>query len=225
MVTPPQDRKRLSQFSWRKFLKQASRDLLTDKAIRQNLPKKVVSSNWMGYKGASETEIAALEKRLGKALPPSYRSFLAETNGWRNCGAFIYNIWPCAEVRWFRDRNQAWIDAYVHPENSGITLAYPDGKIPPPPRALTDKEYLTYGPKQDSCRFRTEYLQTALEISDVGDSAILLLNPLTVTENGEWEAWLFANWSPGAYRYRSFRDLMQGAHKDFLRLLRDRAKT
>ena len=110
MATTRHDRKR-SHFNWRTFLKQFSRDLLSDEAIRKNLPKKVVSSAWLGYKGASEKQIATLEKRLDKALPPSYRSFLAETNGWRNCGAFIYNMWPCSEVGWFRERNQQWIDA------------------------------------------------------------------------------------------------------------------
>jgi hypothetical protein len=225
MVTTRHDRKRPTLFSWRTFLKQASRDLLTDEAVRQNLPKKVASSAWLGYEGASENQIAALEKRLDKALPPSYRSFLAETNGWRNCGAFIYKLWPCSEVRWFRERNQQWIDAYVHPENNGITILCADGKPPPPPRALTDREYLTYGRKQDCCRFRAEYLQSALEISDVGDSAILLLNPLTVTDTGEWEAWFFANWNPGACRYRSFRELMEGEHKRFVKLLRNREKS
>jgi hypothetical protein len=222
MAAKPRTRKRPNQFRWREFLAQFSRDLLGDQAIREMLPKNVVSSEWLGYKGASESQIAALEKRIDKALPPSYRSFLAETDGWRNCGAFIYNMLPCSEVRWFRERNQQWIDAYVFPEKSFVGA---DGKPPPPQRALTDKEYLKYGSKQDSCHIRPEYLQWALEISDVGDSAILLLNPLTVTEAGEWEAWFFANWAAGADRYRSFRDLMQGEHKSFLKLLRSREES
>jgi hypothetical protein len=61
-----------------------------------------------------------------------------------------------------------------------------------------------YGEKQDCVNFRREYLQTALQISDVGDSAVVLLNPKVVTPEGEWETWFFANWLPGAIRYRSF---------------------
>ncbi len=205
-------------FNWRTFLQQASSDLLTDAAIRAMVADGVVAAGWLGYEGATEEEIVALEERLRVRLPPSYRSFLAETNGWRNCGPFIYNLWPCSGVHWFQERNQAWIDAYVHPENNGIEIVWPAGQEPPKPRPLMDEEYLTYGDKQDSCRFRTEYLQTALEISDVGDSAILLLNPKIVTDGGEWEAWLFANWMPGAYRYRSFGELVQGEHESFLRL-------
>jgi hypothetical protein len=32
----------------------------------------------------------------------------------------------------------------------------------------------------------------------------VLLNPKVTTKEGEWETWLFANWLPGAVRYRSF---------------------
>ncbi len=35
----------------------------------------------MTVAGATEAQIAALEARLGMTLPPSYRAFLAETNG------------------------------------------------------------------------------------------------------------------------------------------------
>ncbi len=213
--------KRQSSFHWRPFLEQVSRDLLEDIRIREDLTEDVVESCWLGYESASEKEITDLETRLGKHLPPSYRSFLAETNGWRDCGPFIYKLWPCSEVRWFRERNQDWIDAYTHPENSGVEIIYPDGQSPPEPKPITDEEYFIYGEEQDSCRFRTEYLQSALEISDVGDSAILLLNPEVVNDAGEWEAWLFANWMPGAHRYRSFRELMQGEHESFLRLRKE----
>jgi hypothetical protein len=200
-------------FRWRPFLKQVSRDLLNDVRIREDLPEDVVASAWLGYDGASEDEITALEQRLGKRLPPSYRTFLAETNGWREWGSFIYRLWPCSEVRWFRERNQDWIDAYMYPE---YEPSYPEGQTPPEPQPLTDEEYLVYGAEQDPCRFRTEYLQSALEISDTGDSAILLLNPEVVNSDGEWEAWLLANWL-GAARYRSFRELMQAEHESFRR--------
>jgi len=207
-----------SAFAWRPFLEQVSRDLLADEGVRGMLPSEVVSSGWLGYEGAKEAEIVAVETRLGAKLPPSYRTFLSESNGWRNCGPFIYDLWSCSDVHWFQERNQQWIDAYIYPENNGITIVYPPGQVPPAPRPLTDEEYLVYGDQQDSCRFRTEYLQTALEISDVGDSAVLLLNSKKISEGGEWEAWLFANWMPGAHRYRSFRELMEGEYKSFLRL-------
>lgn len=206
---------------WRHWSRQASHDLLAYDSIRGRLAGEVVASGWLGYESASEAEIVALEERLETRLPPSYRTFLAASNGWRHAGPFIYDLWPCGEVRWFKDRHQDWIDAYMHPEDNGVEVVYPPGKEPPRPKPLTDEEYLVYGNQQDPCRFHTEYLQTALEVSDVGDSAILLLNPQTVNEAGEWEAWLFANWMPGARRYRSFQELLLQEHAEHLQFLQE----
>ena len=74
--------------------------------------------------------------------------------------------------------------------------------VSPPP--VSDKDYFTYGKVQDLVRMSREYLRTALEVNDVGDAAVYLLNPEVVTPDGEWEAWFFANWLPGANGYRSF---------------------
>src|SRR5690242_4018169 len=112
------------------------------------------------------------------------------------------------EIAWFRVRNQQWIDAYVEPA----------ADAGPP---ISEAEHLVYGDDQNTVRFRVEYLQDCLEVSAEGDSAILLLNPRVVTPEGEWEAWFFGNWLPGARRYRSFRELMQAEYAAFL-TLRDR---
>lgn len=84
--------------------------------------------------------------------------------------------------------------------------------------SIADEEYFVYGEAQDCSNLRVEYLQTALEISDLGDSAIYLLNPQVITADGEWEAWFFCNWLPGADRYRSFREMMQAEYKNVLEL-------
>jgi hypothetical protein len=105
-------------------------------------------------------------------------------------------------------RNQQWIDAYGEPAADGGPL-------------ISEAEHLVYGEAQDPVRFRVEYLQDCLEISAEGDSAILLLNPHVVTPAGEWEAWFFANWLPGARRYRSFHELMEAEYAGSL-ALRDR---
>ncbi len=168
------------------------------------MPTVVVASGWLGYSGATDEQLAALETRLGVTLPPSYRAFLSVSNGWRNTSPFIDRVLPTEEVDWFATRHQQWIDAYVAPA-AGL------------PR-LTDAEYLVYGEEQSSVHIRTEYVQTALQISAIGDSAIYLLNPVIVAPKGEWEAWFFANWQAGAVRYRSFQALMQGEHQTFLDL-------
>jgi hypothetical protein len=192
----------MDPFGWRPFLERYSRELLADKRIRSELPEEVVISEWMGSAPASEGELLELEDRLGKRLPPSYRQFLATTNGWRATGYFIGQIWPATSVDWFRVHNQDWIDAYLEP-----------GQGEPP---LSLEEHLVYGKQQDSCRFRCEYLQSTLQISAMGDSAVYLLGPEVQTPSGEWEAWFFGNWLPGARRYRSFWDLLQEERQAFL---------
>jgi hypothetical protein len=45
------------------------------------------------------------------------------------------------------------------------------------------------------------------------DAAILLLNPKIVTDEGEWEAWYLDSKLPGAFRFRSFQELMQAQYE------------
>ena len=189
---------------WEPLLRQWSREVLASAEYVGLLPQEAVDSGWLGYPGATEAEIQQLEARLGTPLPRSYREFLKVTNGWLVTSPFIDRVWSTDEVAWFAERNQHWIDAY----RSSPELAEP----------VPDSEYFVYGEDQDPVLFRVEYLQTALEISAEGDSAIYLLNPKVVTPDGEWEAWFFANWLPGAKRYRSFWEMMQAEHATFVQL-------
>ena len=194
-------------YDWRGLLTVWSKAVIEAAvAAGEALPPEVVAAGWLGYSGASEAQIAAAETRLGRRLPPSYREFLAVTNGWRQTGPFIDRLWSTDEIEWFRVRNQEWIDAYTGPNLGGS------------PPSVPDADYFVYGEGQDAVLFRHEYLRTALEISDVGDSAIYLLNPQVVTADGEWEAWFFANWLPGAARHRSFWEMMLAEYRSFLNL-------
>jgi len=200
--------------AWRELLTRWNADLLGTPDIVEHLPPEVVASGWLGSPGATEEQIQAAEARLGCQFPPSYRTFLTVSNGWAHLDYFHWNLWPTNEVDWFRVRNQDWIDAYVchlDPEEW-------DG-----PHSVPDDEYFNYGTLpygQGQGGERLEYFPSMLEVSDVGDSAILLLNPEIVSAEGEWEAWDFANWKPGATRYRSFWEMMQALHRIFLDLNR-----
>jgi hypothetical protein len=192
----------MADSQWNGFLRQWSKEIIATGKYNHMLPPEVIASGWLGFPGATEEQLQRAESRLGVQLPPSYRQFLATTNGWRMTGTFIYRLWSTEEVDWFRVRNQDWIDAYTESET-----------VPIP-----DNQYFVYGPGQDSVWIRTEYLPGMLEISDTGQEAIYLLNPNIVTPEGEWEAWFFGNWLPGADRYRSFWDLMQAEYATFRRL-------
>jgi hypothetical protein len=184
---------------WETFLSEYNAELLTYEQIVEALQVEIIRAGRLGYVGASEKELAATEKRLGTTLPPSYRAFLSVSNGWRFPSAWILNLLPSAKVQWFRKQNQDWIDAYVGPSAA----------LPP----LSDDEYFVYGRDQDCVKFRTEYLQTALQISDACDRGVVLLNPKVITPDGEWETWFFANWLPGVMRYRSFAEWLSAERK------------
>jgi hypothetical protein len=187
-------------FDWESLLAVWNRDLLAAGDFVYVEPA-ARAARWLGFQGATEDQIASLERRLGRQLPASYREFLACTNGWRTTGTFIDRIWGVDDVDWFRSRNTEWIDAYRQAESATIA----------------DGQYFVYGQSQDPMDFRAEYLSSALEVSDVGDSAIYLLNP-EIVQHGEWEAWFFANWLPGARRYRSFWEMMNEEYRTFLDL-------
>ncbi len=147
--------------------------------------RETVSTN-----GSSATQIATLETRLGKSLPPSYKAFLLASDGLLVVDQ-CFNLLPATDVRWFAQDNQSWIDAW-----------HDDGE------EVDDDRYFTYGDDQDCVWLRNRYLQTALQISDTSDGDVVLLNP-EVKFGDEWEAWLFGNKLPGAIRYRSFAELIE----------------
>jgi hypothetical protein len=159
----------------------------------------------LGLPGVTAEGLLAAEARLGCQLPPSYREFLKCTNGLHQPRGYVAarggNFWSAEEIDWFRMRNRDWIYAYMD--------SYAD--------STPDDRYFVYGPEQEPYELRCEYLEHALEISTNGDASVYLLNPKIVGAGGEWEAWFFANWLPGALRYRSFAEMML-AHYDGFRL-------
>ena len=189
------------------MLEQWSKELMATSIARQVDPPPD-RDDWLGFEPASPDSIAAAESRLGVLLPPSYKSFLAVSDGWRALTPFIYRVRPIDEVDWFRVENEHWVDAFNPPDEA----ARPD---------LPDHEYFTYGKGDDddgrSHDFRSRHLRSMLQISDVGDG-VWLLNPEAVTPDGEWEAWFFANWIPGAHRYASFAHMLVSEYKSFRRL-------
>lgn len=194
-------------FNWDLFLRQWSRDLLerledSEFAI---LPSEVIEARWLGYLGAADAEIDGAQTRMNTTFPPSYRNFLAVSNGWRKLDDLIGRFLSIQEIDWLVQRNQEFIDAWT----TGVVIGGEFFSVP-------DEAYFVYGDEQDTSLLRDEYLQTALEIGGNPEQGLLLLNPQVTFEDGEWEAWFFAYWLPGAVRYRSFRELMQDRHSNLL---------
>ncbi len=177
-------------------------EVILQYGISPEFPDEVIESEWLGFTGASEEEISAAETRLGFLLPHSYRSFLKVTNGWRGYGGLL-PLYPINQVEWFSTVNQDWIDAYTF-NMSGVAPSIPDS------------EYFVYGENTAQPPARMNHLQATLQISEATDGSVFLLNS-NVVHDTEWEAWHFANYLPGAVRYRSFSMLFS----EFLKIESD----
>jgi len=183
---------------WKRILTNWSAQLMQSSlAATIDLPTE--SPDWLGFKPATKREIQDLEQRLGVTLPASYREFLRLSNGWRRTTPFVSRIRPTEEVDWFHVENEHWVEVFSQ-----------HGCQKP------DEEYYVYGP-QGAADHRAEHMASLLQISDVEDG-VYLLNPMAVTPDGEWEAWFFANWVPGAVRFPSFAHLMLHEYASFTEL-------
>jgi hypothetical protein len=202
--TPP-----VESFDWTTFLQQYNAELLSSEHVadvvrhldEDSSLAAAVQAGWQGYPGATEEQLTQTEQRLGMILPPSYRAFLATSNGWRCPSAMIPRLWAAEEIERLAVSDPDVIEAW-----------------PPDYGPVGDADYFVYGDQQDPVNFRPEYLKRALQISEreIAGTAVYLLVPDVVTPEGEWEAWMLAHWLPGAKRYRSFRELMEDERQSFL---------
>jgi hypothetical protein len=189
----------MSNFDWRELMTRWSEELL-ESSLGESVPMDMRARGYLGFAPATDNDIAAAEARLKIALPPSYVAFLRTSNGWGPTGQAIDAIWPVQSIGWFSKRNADWIRAYVAPGDLAAEM--------------DTREYYSYGPFASSV-FKPNHLKCCLQITPVGDAAVYLLNPQAITADGEWEAWFMANWLPGVYRYRSFRELMVAQYHSF----------
>jgi hypothetical protein len=109
----------LSTHDWDRWLHEWNQQLLDrfdpnqyDAFVDPAVTPDVIASGWLGFPGAGEEEIAALETRLGARPPPSYRSFLRASNGFLQPGVIVPRLLGTDEVDWFRVAHQATIDAW-----------------------------------------------------------------------------------------------------------------
>jgi HEAT repeat protein len=194
---------------WRNFLKQWSSEWLgTD----EKFPAQVRKSGWLGFSPATKKQIVELEKRLGFRLPPSYCSFLQTTNGWSRTTPCVQEVRPARKVEWLEIDNPQMLDAFCDVDTPDEMANY------------SPEEYFSYDGRPI---FNRDHVRKCLRIADPipGDSMIYLLNPTVVAQDGEWEAWRFAHWIPGAERFPSFELLMRSEHELFLNMRSGQAVT
>jgi hypothetical protein len=133
---------------------------------------------------ATESAIAATERRLGINLPPSYRAFLKVSDGWWVTGtAGPIRLWGVEQIGRLGDLDPELVSIWGG-------LAGGDGD-----------------PCDDPARLPNAHLAGAIKISDDNDG-FYLLNPAIEPEPGEWQSAFFANWVPGAECQPSFAAMM-----------------
>jgi hypothetical protein len=169
--------------------------LLKSDEWKEDLRPEALSTHWCGQSPAPASEILRTERRLGVTLPPSYRSFLTISNGWRPFSSFIERLLPVQEIERFRTADPeglAMIQEYYQEDD------------------LSDDEYLDYETPKHIVALRHRYYPDSILVGKAwgGRGDMILLNPNIVFPDGEWEAIVFADWLPGNQRYRSFRELV-----------------
>jgi hypothetical protein len=147
---------------------------------------------------AIEDEIRAAEDRLGLRLPPSYRSHLLAAA-------------PLPGDHGLTLLSPSEIDRLEHLDPAGVA-AWMVGvqSVPAPPPGT---QPLPDDP-MDPATMPHDQLGDTIVVSTTDDMRVLLLNPARIDASGEWEAWDFATWYPGAYRYPSFGRLIAAIGQD-----------
>ncbi|KJE22407.1 hypothetical protein FF36_03279 [Frankia torreyi] len=168
LTTPEQWRDYLREYS-ETYLRTADPDELSDEQIQHR---------WVGHEPAAEQTVAAAEQRLAVRFPPTFRSFLATSDGWPNLAGWIDELHASTDVDWFRDTvdGAGFINLYGEPHNDGQDL---DDLL--------------------------SVFRRSLVIASGED--FWLLDPADPGPDGEWVAWEFTPKYGSLERFASFAEI------------------
>ncbi|MFF0448772.1 SMI1/KNR4 family protein [Streptomyces sp. NPDC004609] len=177
-------------FDWRSFLLRWSgewADSLPDGETRGEDDEAARRARWLGLPPASEERIAAMEERLGRRMPPSYREFLKVSDGWRHAGGFVWLLAGTTDARW-------------HDDDSGLAGMF--------------EEYLDEdaGPEE---RREVDIWRRGLQLDVESDITYVLMDPEDVDEDGEWAVYTWASWRAAPpERHANFLEFMRDMHRE-----------
>ncbi|MGW4026937.1 SMI1/KNR4 family protein, partial [Streptomyces sp. NPDC005009] len=180
-----------SPFDWRPFLLKWSgewADSLPDSETRGEEYEAARQARWLGFPPASEERITALEKRLGRRMPPSYREFLKVSDGWRHAGGFVSLLAGTADARW-------------HNDESGLAGGF--------------EEDLDEDSEPEEWR-EADLWRRGLQLDVESDATYVLMDPEDVDEDGEWAVYTWAGWRAAPpERHANFLAFMRDMHREF----------
>ncbi|QOV40347.1 SMI1/KNR4 family protein [Streptomyces ferrugineus] len=178
-------------FDWRSFLLGWSgewADSLPDDDVRSEDDESARQARWLGFPPATEERIAAMEERLGRRMPPSYREFLEVSDGWRHAGGFVWLLAGTAAAHW-------------HDNESGLADLF--------------EEYLDEdsGPEE---RREADLWRRGLQLDVESDATHVLLDPEDMDEHGEWAVYTWASWrAEPPERHANFLEFMRDMYRQF----------
>ncbi|MFD7527257.1 SMI1/KNR4 family protein [Streptomyces sp. NPDC059849] len=180
-----------TSFDWRPFLLRWSgewSDSLSDDETRSAKDEAARQARWLGFPPASEERIAAMEERLGRRMPPSYREFLKVSDGWQHAGGFIWLLAGTTDACW-------------HNNESGLADVF--------------EEYLDDDAGPDEQR-EVDIWRRGLQLDVESDITHVLLDPEDVDGDGEWAVYTWASWRAAPpERYANFAEFMRGMYQEF----------
>ncbi|MGW2786976.1 SMI1/KNR4 family protein [Streptomyces populi] len=178
-------------FDWRPFLLEWSgewADSLSGDDTRGEDDESARQARRLGFPPASEERITAMEERLGRRMPPSYREFLKVSDGWRHAGGFVWLLAGTQEASW-------------HDDESGLADEF---------EGYLDEDA---GPEE---RQGAEIWRRGLQLDVESDAVHVLMDPEDVDENGEWAVYTWAGWRAAPpERHANFLEFMREMHREF----------
>lgn len=181
-------------FDWRSFLLEWSgewADSLPDGETRNEDDEAARRARWLGFPPASQERIAAMEERLGRRMPPSYRQFLRVSDGWRHAGGFVWLLAGTADAHW-------------HDNESGLADLF--------------EEYLDEDAEPEERR-EADLWRRGLQLDVESDITHVLMDPEDMDEDGEWAVYTWASWRAAPpERHANFLEFMREMHREWHRL-------
>jgi hypothetical protein len=149
---------------------------------------------------ATLDDVHALERRIGRRLPPSYREFLLASNGMVFEGALnVVEMLGTKGVVPLTAENYPAIDAWLRMADVAVPGDTTSGGPLPGPA-----------------------LERAWVISSIEDGDVYLILPALPRPDGEWPVWFFGPKNPGAFAYPSFGAMLERERAKGLQELKDR---